>query len=444
MRIVEAVGWYFPRSLGGTEIYVAALAERFRAAGHKVLVATPEPGGTAERRYEHEGTTVYRYPIPAEPTRDEVQSRVPVRGAEAFHAWLARERPDLVHFHTFVPGLGRFEVQAARRTGARVIATTHASSLGYTCLRGTLMQWGTEPCDGLVRNGKCAACALTERGLPRVAAQLLGAAPAPVGRGLARLPGRLGTALGMSGLVAWNRRLQAELITAVDRFVVLTDAARQIVLANGAPADKVTVNRLGIPGSGFIPKPLPAERPTRRPVRLGYLGRFDPVKGVHDLARAVATTARDVPLRLELRGPAEGAAERQVLRELREIAHGDPRVHFLPAVDPAEVPAVLAGWDVLVCPSVCAEGGPTVALEALAVGTPVVGSRIGGLAEIVEDSVSGRLFAPGDWRELSRLLVALATSPATTVDRWRNDLPSPRTMDEVAHDYLELFGGLRP
>ena len=444
MKIVEAVGWYFPTRLGGTEVYVAALAERFRAAGHEVLVAAPDPGGTTERLDHHEGTPVFRWPTPPEPTRAEVQSRLPVRGAEAFADWLARERPDVVHFHTFVPGLGRFEVQAAQRAGARVYATTHASSLGYTCLRGTLMQWGAEPCDGLVRPGKCAACALTDRGLPRAAAQLLGRVPAPIGAPLAVLPGKLGTALGMTGLVARNRRLQRELLAALEAFVVLTEGARQIVVANGAPASKVIVNRLGIASPALSPKPSPTEQPTRRPVRVGYLGRFDPVKGVHDLARAVAATARDTPLRVEFRGPAETPAERQVLRELKEILHGDPRVHFLPAVSPAEVPAVLAGWDVLACPSVCAEGGPTVALEAFGVGTPVVGSRIGGLAEIVEDSVSGRLFAPGDWRDLSRLLVALATSPATTIDRWRTALPAPRTMDEVARDYLVLFDGSPP
>lgn len=439
MKIVEAVGWYLPESLGGTELYVAALAESLRAAGHEVLVAAPDPGAVAVRRTEHAGVPVFRFPTPAEPTRAEAQSRTATRGAEHFAEWLAAERPDVVHFHTFVPGLGRFEVQAARRLGARVFATTHASSLGYTCLRGTLMQWGTEPCDGLVRAGKCAACALTDRGLPRLAAQLLATVPSPLGLGLARLPGRAGTALGMTGLVARNRRLQTELLDAVERFVVLTEAAQQIVVANGAPTGKVVVNRLGIAGHGGRPKPGPDEEPTRRPVRLGYLGRFDPVKGVHDLARAVAATARDTPFRLEFRGPVETPVERQVLREVKEILHGDPRVHFLPAVAPAEVPPVLARWDVLICPSVCAEGGPTVALEAFAVGTPVVGTRIGGLAEIVEDSVSGRLFAPGDWRELSRLLAALATSPASTVDRWRAALPVPRTMADVARDYLALF-----
>jgi glycosyltransferase involved in cell wall biosynthesis len=100
---------------------------------------------------------------------------------------------------------------------------------------------------------------------------------------------------------------------------------------------------------------------------------------------------------------------------------------------------VLAGYDVLCCPSVCAEGGPTAAIEAHAVGTPVIGTRIGGLAELVTDGVNGRLVPPGDWRALASALADLARDPAGTVDRWRLALPRARTMDEIAADYEALY-----
>jgi len=166
MRIVQAVGWYHPESLGGTEVYVAALCARLRAAGQEVAVAAPSPGAASETRYEHDGVPVYRYPIPAAPTRDEAQGLVAARGAERFHAWLARERPDVVHAHTFVTGLGLHEIRAARAAGARVIVTTHAASLGFICQRGTMMRMGRVLCDGLAQPGKCAACALEQRGVP--------------------------------------------------------------------------------------------------------------------------------------------------------------------------------------------------------------------------------------------------------------------------------------
>jgi glycosyltransferase involved in cell wall biosynthesis len=81
-----------------------------------------------------------------------------------------------------------------------------------------------------------------------------------------------------------------------------------------------------------------------------------------------------------------------------------------------------------------------VALEAMAVGTPVVATRIGALPEIVQDGVNGRLVEPGDWQGLARVLHAIATDPAGTIDRWRAALPAVRTMDDVVSEYLELYG----
>jgi hypothetical protein len=123
-------------------VYVSELSKRLRAAGHEVLIAAPEALDQGERHYDQGGFQVYRYPIPAQVTRDEAQGRVTVRGAERFHEWLRQSRPDIVHMHTFVTGLGTQELKAARALGARVIATTHSASLGFTCQRGTLMRWG--------------------------------------------------------------------------------------------------------------------------------------------------------------------------------------------------------------------------------------------------------------------------------------------------------------
>ena len=136
MRIVQAVGWYLPTSTGGTEVYVSELSKRLRAAGHEVLIAAPETLGQPERTYDEGGFPVYRYPIPPRVTRDESQGRVIVRGAELFHEWLRRTQPDVVHMHTYVTGLGLAELRAAKALGAKVIATTHSASLGFTCQRG--------------------------------------------------------------------------------------------------------------------------------------------------------------------------------------------------------------------------------------------------------------------------------------------------------------------
>jgi glycosyltransferase involved in cell wall biosynthesis len=85
------------------------------------------------------------------------------------------------------------------------------------------------------------------------------------------------------------------------------------------------------------------------------------------------------------------------------------------------------------------ENGPTIALEAIAAGTPIIASRVGNLAELIVDDVSGQLVAPGDIDAWARALTRAATAPADTIDRWRRAVQRARTMDEVASDYLALY-----
>ena len=439
MKIVQALGWYFPESLGGTEVYVAALVQRLRAAGCDVAIAAPEPGAAGDRSYEHEGIPVYRYPVPIAPTRDEAQGEVPARGASRFHDWLARRRPEVFHAHSLVTGLGLHELRAAREAGARVIVTAHTGSLGFICQRGTMMRWGRALCDGVCRSAKCAACALHQRGLATPLCRLAGAMPPVIARAARRLPGRIGTALAMKDLIARNRDRQRRMLETVDTFVVLTEWARRAAIDNGAPRDQVALNRIGVSHAGIARKSSPDVAPARAPIAIGYLGRFDAIKGVRDLVRAVRAVPRELRLRVELRGPACTGDDRACLAELRALAGGDERLAFGPPVPPEAVPSLLAGWDVLCCPSTSLEGGPTVAIEAHAVGTPVVGTAIGGLAEMIADGVNGALVPPGDWRALAGALAGVARNPGATIDRWRRALPHPRTMDEVVADYRVLY-----
>lgn len=470
MKIIQAVGWFFPESIGGSEIYVAGLSQRLKAAGHDVLIAAPftadDPAKTAERFYHHDGLPVFRYPIPAAPTREEAQGRRVVRGAERFHRWLAAEKPDVVHAHSFVTGLGIAELKAAKAAGARVIVTSHTSGLGYICQRGSMMQWGETLCDGICQPAKCAACELQHRGLSKSAATMIGNIPPGIGQIGQLLPGRLGTALAMTSLIAHNQAMQRDLIETADRFVLLTEWALNAVAANGAPREKLALNRLGVSwksaregkkegerergreGTKGVFSPSPSLSPSlslrvgeAAPIKVGYLGRFEAIKGVMDLARAVASLPAELPLSVEFRGPVNSAAEQSLVNEAKTLIGNRPGVSFAPAVSADKVPAVLAGYDVLCCPSLCLEGGPTVAIEAHAVGVPVIGTAIGGLAELVTDGVNGRLVKPGDWRALAEVLKQIADDPQGTIGRWRTALPVARTMDEIALDYLALYSG---
>jgi glycosyltransferase involved in cell wall biosynthesis len=438
MKVVQAAGWYYPDSVGGTEVYVAALARELRAAGHEVLIAAPEPGLAAPRTYDHDRSQVFRYPIPSAPTREEAQGDAAVRGAGHLHRWLHEIHADVVHVHTFVTGLGLNEIQAARAAGSRVVVTTHASSLGYLCQRGTLMLRGELLCDGIVDASRCAECVLQHRGAPALAGAALASIPAKLSRTGSVLPGRLGTAIGMTDLIMRNVARQRAMIDAVEAFVVLTEHAANIVRSNGAPAKKIVVNRLGVRDE--VAKAAASRASAHDAVRIGYVGRFENVKGVVDLAEAMRRVPKDVPLRLEFRGPVQTAADRDVKSALEKMLAGDSRVTFGDGVAPLHVADLLRSYDVVCCPSRCLEGGPTVGLEAMALGVPVIAASVGGVAEVVEDGVNARLVPPGNVDCLAAALIEVARNPQATICQWSKRLPASRTMHDVAREYVALYG----
>jgi len=183
----------------------------------------------------------------------------------------------------------------------------------------------------------------------------------------------------------------------LDHVVVLNETGRRMLVSNGSSADKIVLNRLGVSQRGAV-TPSTVHRANGAPVVFGYLGRLHPTKGLTELMHAVAAISRDVAFRLEIRGPVLDDATQRYVDSLQQVAGGDPRVEFAPAVPAADVPALLAGYDALLCPSMWFENGPTVALEAIAAATPIIGSRVGITTQIGDPlgqmKISGRAKSP--------------------------------------------------
>jgi glycosyltransferase involved in cell wall biosynthesis len=274
--------------------------------------------------------------------------------------------------------------------------------------------------------------------MPEFAARLVGAIPPAVSAGLGRVHGRVGTTLGMTASVREFQMFQREMFDLVERFVVLNETARRMLISNGSPPEKLVLNRLGLSHTNVTRKPPPESQPTTAPVRFLYLGRLHSTKGLIPLVRAAVQIPRDMPFGLDIRGPQIDAGSRRYAAELQALAGDDPRVTIGSGVPGRDVPALLTEYDVLLCPSIWFENGPTIALEAMAVGTPLIASRVGNLAEIIDDGENGQLVTPGHLAEWSAALTRAALNPAT-IDRWRRGLRQPRTMDDIATDYLSLY-----
>jgi glycosyltransferase involved in cell wall biosynthesis len=439
VKVILCVGWYFPDSVGGSEIYVQRLARELRARGVQAVIAAPydaAPGRTDIERYEHEGTPVVRYPVPQERDAAQQLGRTPHRAFDAFERVLREERADIFHLHSFSYGANAHHVRAARRLGMRAFLTVHTPTL--LCMRVSLRRMGRQVCDGRVDPGQCVACYMHHRGVPERAAYGLAAGLLRLPTNLPALPGRLGTVLSTPALVDARKRDIHDLFADVERVIAVCDWLRVALIKNGADPSHVLMHRQGVDVAPDLP-PV-AERAPGAPLSIGYFGRADTLKGIEVLIAAVRAVPAHVRVAAQLYVIASSADDKRAFERVRELAHGDDRIAVRTAVAPDRVPQTMREHDIIAVPSLWLETGPLVVMEALALGVPVLGSQLGGIAELVQHGVSGWLVPPGDvaaWRDA---IVSLATDPSRVAhaaeQAKRVSMPSS---ESVAQAMLELY-----
>ncbi len=170
------------------------------------------------------------------------------------------------------------------------------------------------------------------------------------------------------------------------------------------------------------------------------VGRLDAVKGHHVAIEAIAS--KGIPADLDLYIVGVGPRE----SELRALAaaHGiTDRVHFLGFR--RNVYDYMAHCHALLMPSLH-EGLPYTLLEAMALGTPVIASRVGGLAEVLQDGVTALLAPPRDATALVRAIITLYDDSefrhhlAENAKRLQH---SQYSLEAMAEHYLRVYQGLQ-
>ncbi len=180
--------------------------------------------------------------------------------------------------------------------------------------------------------------------------------------------------------------------------------ARQCVELGADPSKvRVIPNGVDVQRFNLIPRKEAKERvgldPNRR--HLLYVGRLVAVKGLDLLLDAAALLMRQrKDLDLVLVGD---GVEREALKQRAKDLGASERVHFVGAQPHDRIPIWMNAGDVLCLPS-HKEGLPTVLLEALASGTPVVATAVSGTPEAVVDGVVGRLVRSRDPEEMASCL----------------------------------------
>ncbi|HJP71918.1 MAG TPA: glycosyltransferase [Candidatus Limnocylindria bacterium] len=275
-------------------------------------------------------------------------------------------RPDVVHVHNTFVLASPSVFWAASRSAVPVVHTVHNYRL--VCPVATCFRDG-HPCTDCVGKpipvpGVVHACVRHSRAQSAVVAATLTTHRA------------IGT---------WSRR--------IDRYIALTDFQRSLLVKGGLPARRISVL------ANFL-EPDPGIDANDRTGFL-YLGRLAPEKGIATLTAAAALGHHAV--RVAGDGPAS---------DLVNAAAVSSQVSALGRLSTSEAHRAMASSVALLVPSLWFEGFPMVVLEAYASATPVIASRIGSLAEVVEDRTTGLLVPPGD---ADALAAAIA---------WAHDHPS--------------------
>ncbi len=381
-RVIVAHNRYRGALPSGENTVVAAEVERLRSAGVTVdllIAESDDIGGLG---------LVDRLALPLAPTWSATTRR-------RFRSLVAAARPDVVHLHNPYPLLSPMIVRWAKAAGLPVVQTVH--NVRHACLAGTWFRDGQE----------CRDCVGRTVALPGVR------------------HGCYATGRGASAALAGSLVAHRGTWRLVDRFLAVSESVTEALSAAGIPDDRVEVRPNGVDDPGA---PTP---PVGRQVL--FAGRLADDKGVPLLLAAWrAAPPPGATLRLAGEGPRRDLVE--------AAAAADPSITWLGVLDREAMRAEMDAAAVVVVPSASPEACPAVVLEAFAAGRPVVAGAIGGLTELVDDTVGA----------ISELRPDALTSAVTTAlgdavalgaaarRRYEERYTATRSLDRLLAVYDEL------
>jgi len=351
MKICFISNLYPPFVLGGAEISVKRTAEGLVKRGHDVLVITTSPNRKSLIE-DINGVKVYRinplniYTMYNHQKQPEILKLI-WHGIDLWnpHSYivvkniLKKEMPDVVHVHNF-KGLSLSVFSAVKRLNLPLIFTAHDYSL--ICPRANLLNGSGEICTNPLK--LCKAYVNIQK---------------------------------------YMVNNKPDVVTAPSQFVI--DKLKLKGLFEDVKTMKLP---LGIELSGEK-----AEKKSYDIIDILYVGALSKHKGVHILINAFKGLDSDNTI-LHILG--KGKAE----DEFKKIAESDQRIIFHGFVPDEKLMQLYQKANVVVVPSIWYDNSPLVIYESLMSGTPVIGSRIGGIPEFIEEGYNGFLFEAGNVDEL--------------------------------------------
>ena len=440
MKVLHMIGAssYLPWVTGGSIISCHRLCQNLQRLGVEVLVVIHQHPSGREPLGNHLYETVSVQVLPSitdGKKRSALYSRKTV-DATGFEDILASYRPDIVHFHDFTASAGITHMQLAKQAGSKIVLTYHTQ--GNSCSQHGLLYQGKTVCDGEIKVQRCSECRLAVAGLHPILGRLAALwSPSWLDVNNFNLISRLVTTRKMTEIFqeSWLKMLDL-----VDALHIHTKWVQNLVELNGASPDKVHFFRTG--GPDVI------EHNSRHPLedgilKLVFVGRSTRIKGIHVLIEAIKLLPKELPIKVTFFCSDITWEQKEYGQQIKQQLEEDSRFKVQYNVPNGQLLKLLANYDFCVVPSLWLETGPLTVLEAFAAGIPVIGSHLGGIAELVQDGVDGLLFEPGNSQELSSILQRLVTEKSL-MQKLKANVQHPRTMTNLAEDTLTMYETLIP
>jgi glycosyltransferase involved in cell wall biosynthesis len=298
-------------------------------------------------------------------------ARRTIWNADVFHdlqRLIRREQPSVMHCTNTFPLISPAVYQAARAEGVAVVQSLHNYRL--ICLNACLLRHD-RVCESCLRKtipwpGVLRGCYRSSRTASAVVAAMLTV-----------------------------HRLRGTWAEQVDRYIALTEFSRRKIIAGGLPPRQVIVK------PNFVhPDPRPGNGQGQYAV---FIGRLAPGKGIQTLMSAWRQLGGRVLLKIIGDGPQAENVKAAVNRDIG--------IEWLGWRPHQEILKLLGEAVFLVMPSIWYETFGRTIIEAYAKGTPVVASRLGAMAELVEEGRTGLLFEPGNPADLALKIQSLLKDP---------------------------------
>ena len=397
MRILLVVHGYPPEKVGGTETYTRSLAYGLKRENDvAVFSRTATEGKEYELvRREENGLPIWlmrnTYSLHADYELNYLNPHI----EEAFVRALDEFKPDVVHFTYLLGGLSASYLGMASDRNLRTIVTL--TDFHFICPWGQLLTPGGQDCPGPEEGLRCSICFAGEDPYAGLSWwRKMRIKRLPIEKQVRRLKS--------PGLTRMRNRISylREMLRRADVIISPTKYLQEVYKQWGIASIWLPFGIDKSLFSGF-------KRKRSQWLRLGFIGRLLPLKGLHVLVEALAGLPGNVPpWKLYVYADESGLEEKRYLDRIKEKTPAT--VEFRGTFPPEEIKGVYEDMDVLVLPSLWAENSPMVLLYALHTNTPVVAADIGGVREIVGAS-GACLYSPRDVSSLQGLLSEIFVNP---------------------------------